>query len=105
MASMVVLTLLGITSAGAYAIGTRCFGLQTSRLQAAGWHALEWLGLTLVFLALNLGAGISLILALRWWNSAFVSMYFVNDATIGLASMFQAVAFQWWRTPPAVKPE
>jgi hypothetical protein len=52
---------------------------------------------------LNLGTGIAVILALRWWSSAFVSMYFVNDATIGLASMFQAVAFQWCRTPSSVK--
>jgi hypothetical protein len=105
MAGLLVLILLSITSAGAYVIGLRCFGLKTSQLQTAGRRALEWVGLTLVFFALNLGTGISVILALRRWNAEFVSMYFVNDATIGLASMFQAVAFQWWRIPCAANPE
>jgi hypothetical protein len=59
---------------------------------------LEWAGLSVVFVVLNLVAGVLAVWILRAVTGRFVSMYVNTDTTIVLFSMAQAVVVQWWGT-------
>jgi hypothetical protein len=61
-------------------------------------RVLEWAGLTVAFLVLNLVAGVIGVWLLRAITGQFVSMYVNTDTTLVLLSMAQAVAAQWWGT-------
>jgi hypothetical protein len=58
---------------------------------------LECLGLIVIFLAANLAVGAALILGLRALTGRFISVYFVNDATLAILSLLQALVFHRWR--------
>ena len=57
---------------------------------------LEAVGFLMVFLALNLGLGGIAILAWRGITGRFASLYLLNDATLGVFSLIQALIFHWW---------
>ena len=78
-------------------IGRRRLRLSASSLRHALVRLLEWVGLSVVFYALNLFIGFALVLLLRKLTGSFVSMYVNTDATLALLSAFQALVFQWWR--------
>ena len=103
MTEIVILLLVGLTSAGAYLVGSRGLHLRDRQLRSALGHALEGLGAALVFLTVNLGIGLVAILAVRSLSGWFVSIYALNDVTIGILSLLQGLTFQWWRaqTPSA----
>jgi len=50
----------------------------------------------MLFLALNLGLGGLAVLAWRGLSGRFVSLYILNDATLGVLSLVQALIFHWW---------
>lgn len=91
------LAVVALTSLGTYLLGTAGLGLLPGRLG----HALAWMfeavGLTIVFLALNLAAGLVVVLVLRAATGQFVSLYAVDDPTCLGFSLLQALAFQRWR--------
>ena len=60
-------------------------------------ETLECLGLIVIFLAANLAVGAALILGLRALTGRFISVYFVNDATLAILSLLQALVFHRWR--------
>jgi hypothetical protein len=60
-------------------------------------ETLECLGLIVIFLAANLAVGAALILGLRALTGRFISVYFVNDATLAILSLLQALVFYRWR--------
>jgi hypothetical protein len=98
MEQIFILVLVGLTSAGAYIIGRRRFGLSLSGFRHAISGVLEGIGMTLAFFAINLGAGMIIILAGRLLLREFVSLYLVNDLTLLVLSLFQGLAFQrWWQ--------
>jgi hypothetical protein len=95
--ALYLIGLVALTSALAWVIGRRRLGLTGSSLRPALVRLLEWVGLSVVFYALNLFIGFALVLLLRKLTGSFVSMYVNTDATLALLSAFQALVFQWWR--------
>ena len=54
--------------------------------------------MTLAFFAINLAAGMIIILAGRLLLREYVSLYMVNDLTLLVLSLFKGLAFQrWWQ--------
>ncbi|MGZ3489536.1 MAG: hypothetical protein ACXVBY_22075 [Isosphaeraceae bacterium] len=90
---------MALTSLGAYLIGTRGLSLRKSKLAPALLETLECLGLTVIFLAGNLAAGSMLILGLRAFTGQFISVYWLNDISLLVFSVLQALAFYCWRRP------
>jgi hypothetical protein len=94
--SFVVPMLVAVTSVGVWLVGTRRLGLPGAGVLPAGARMLEMIGLVMVFLALNLGVGATGILAWRGITGRFLSLYILNDATLGLFALVQALVFHWW---------
>jgi len=86
-----------LTSVVAYFLATRAFRLEPRSLRSAITEALELLGLSIVFLVANLALGTCLILSARALSGRFLSVYWVNDSTLGLMSFLQAIVFHCWR--------
>ena len=94
--TLVVPALVLVTSGGVWLVGTRRLGLPRAGLLPAGARMLEAMGLLMVFLALNLGLGGIAILAWRGITGRFASLYLLNDATLGVFALVQALIFHWW---------
>jgi len=58
---------------------------------------LECLGLAVIFLVGYLAAGSALILGLRALTGQFISIYWLNDISLLVLSVIQAIAFHCWR--------
>ena len=86
-----------LTSVVAYFLATRAFKLEPRSLRSAITEALELFGLSIVFLVANLAVGTCLILSARALSGRFLSVYLVNDSTLGLMSFLQAIVFHCWR--------
>jgi hypothetical protein len=93
--TLVVPALVLVTSGGVWLVGT-WLGLPRAGLLTAAARMLEAIGLLMLFLALNLGLGGLAILAWRGLSGRFVSLYILNDATLGVLSLVQALIFHWW---------
>ena len=104
MPEIFLLSLVGLSSAGAYVVGTKRFGLSARSLRAAGGKMLEAVGVVLIFGAVNMAIGIVLVLATRTLTPWFLSLYMADDITLWTFSLLQGLTFQWWRTPPASRP-
>jgi hypothetical protein len=94
--TLVVPALVLVTSGGVWLVGTRRLGLPRAGVLPAGARMLEAVGFLMVFLALNLGLGGIAILAWRGITGRFASLYLLNDATLGVFSLIQALVFHWW---------
>ena len=92
-----LLVLIGLTSAGAWAVGARRLGLDTRALGAAAGRLLESLGVIVIFLGANLLVAGFLILTARSVGPRFVSLYLVDDVVVLALSVLQGLAFQAWR--------
>ena len=103
MAKGLVLLVALSTSAGALFVGTVWLGLRPADLGPAARRALECVGLTLGFFAMNLAVGMAVVFAARQVADTFVSMYFASDITLLGISLLQGVLFQWWRQGPQVR--
>jgi hypothetical protein len=97
MAAILILLLMCITSIGAYLLGARWLRLPLADLPTAVGHAMECVGLCVVFLVINVAIGVTLVLVGRGLSGQFVSVYFVNDVTLVLISGLQGLLFwSWW---------
>jgi hypothetical protein len=94
--TVMVPVLVIVTSAAAWLVGTRRLGLPRRGFLTAGARLLEVVGLLMMFLALNLGLGGTAILAWRELTGRFVSLYLLNDITLGVFALAQALIFHWW---------
>jgi hypothetical protein len=97
MESVCILLVAGLTSAGAYALGTARLRLPTSGLRPAFSKACECVGLMLVFSVVNLAVATSAVLVVRSLSGRFVSLYVAADAMFLMLSWLQALTFQAWR--------
>ncbi|MFQ5960880.1 MAG: hypothetical protein ACE5MG_05755 [Candidatus Methylomirabilales bacterium] len=97
MKQVFILALVSVTSLGAYLIGAKGLKLPGRGIRKAIGKMLECLGITLVFLVLNIGLGVVTILATRVLTGGFVSMYRAADGTLLVLSLIQGLVFQWWR--------
>ncbi len=94
--SVFLLALVMATSLLAILLG-RARGRHVRGLGAAMGRGLECVGLTMLLLALNVGAGFLFVLALRASTGRFVSVYANTDATLLVCSLVQALVLQaWW---------
>ena len=59
-------------------------------------ETLECLGLTVLFLAGNLAAGSVLIFGPRAVTGLFISIYWLNDISLLVLSVVQALVFHSW---------
>ena len=87
---------MGLTSAAAYLVGARRLGLSRRGLRAAAGKAIETLGTTVVFAAVNLGLGLTIALGTRPLTGNFVSTYLLADPAWLLPSLLQGLTFQLW---------
>ncbi len=94
--AILLLAVVGLTSFGAYGLGARWLGLAPAGLRRAWTKALDCMGLVIVFLLANLVTGVALLFGLRVITGRFFSFYLLNDATLGVLSVVQALVFQWW---------
>jgi len=98
MGQVFILALVVLSSAGAYVVGRRRCGLSLDGFRHAISGLLEGVGLTFAFFAINLAAGMIIILAGRLLLREFVSFYFLHDLMLLVLSLFQGLAFQrWWQ--------
>ena len=97
MASITLVLIVGLTSLGAYLAATRFAGLRRADLRGAVMETLECLGLVVVFFLANFAVGTALILGFRALAGRFISVYIVNDATLAVLSLLQALVFHRWR--------
>jgi uncharacterized membrane protein len=97
MSSVTLVLIVGLTSLGAYLAATRFTGLRRADLQGAVMETLECLGLVVIFFLANFAVGTALILALRALTGRFISVYIVNDVTLAILSLLQALVFHRWR--------
>jgi len=98
METLPILLFIALTSVGAYRLGVKRLGLRGSGIQAAIGKVLEGLGLTLVFLLVNVAIGATVILAVRALTPSFLSLYLAApDDSLLVLSLLQALTFQAWR--------
>ncbi|MFZ1060393.1 MAG: hypothetical protein WAP47_14500 [Candidatus Rokuibacteriota bacterium] len=96
MAAFLILAVVGATSLGSYFVARRWLRLRPSAFCGAWARALECMGLTLVFLAANLAVGVLLVLGYRGLTGRFLTIYAINDITLVLLSILQAILLRWW---------
>jgi len=90
-------TLVVLTSVGAYFFGIRRLRLTGRTFGIALGKMLESVGITLIFMVVNLVAAVATVLAMRSLTTTFVSIYVTDDVVwVGL-SLLQGLTFQWWR--------
>jgi hypothetical protein len=95
--TLLLLTVTGLTSVGACALGLRRLGLPGARLGQAVLGMCRLAGTAIVFLSLNLLIGLAGVLLARGVLGVFVSVYLLNDAFLPVLSVLQAVIFEGWR--------
>src|SRR5262245_2521055 len=96
MATALILVLVGLTSAAAYAAGARGLGRSAGGLRAALTCVVEDVGFAAVFLALNLVVGFVIVRTLPVLTGHFVSVYVLEDSSLIILSALQGFAFRSW---------
>jgi hypothetical protein len=94
METYFVLVVTGLTSAGVWLAGRKTASIS---LRRATGHALETIGLGVLFFALNLLTGLAVSVASQLLDVAFISTYLSADITLLVLSFLQALVFQRWR--------
>jgi hypothetical protein len=92
-----ILVVIVLTSVAAFVVATRGVGLRGVALPSAIMRALDCLGLAVLFLLGNLGLGLVLVLGLRAITGQFLSVYMLNDATLAVLSLLQALVLHCWQ--------
>ena len=93
----VVTVVVLVTSAAAYAVGTRALHRSSRHLLAAVGATLELIGVSTLFFVVNVAVGTLAIGAVRGLTSTFVSIYHVSDISLLVLSLVQALLFGAWR--------
>lgn len=97
MDHLFLLLLVATTSAAAVLVGTRGLHLPRARLAVGFRCALELLGVSVLFFAVNLVVGLTVILAVRAFTRQFWSAYLLNDFGLMVLSVVQGIVFECWR--------
>jgi len=97
MQALFILGLVVMTSFGTYFLAIVWLRLPAGQLRPAFGKMLESVGMTLVFLAINLAVAVTVVLALRGLTETFVSVYISDDAALVGLSVLQSLTLQWWR--------
>lgn len=97
MEQMFLILLVGLTSLGAYGVGTWTLGLLPGQIWPSVLRLLQLTGMMLVFLAINLTIGLAAILTVRTVTHTFLSVYLLDDAFLLWVSALQGILFVCWR--------
>ncbi len=97
MGQLLIPVLVGVTSVAAYLVGAKGLRLSHGCIHKAVRRMLDCLGVTLIFLGVNLGAAVIVIVAARVLTREFLSLYLVADEALLVLSLIQALIFQGWR--------
>ena len=102
---LLILTVVGLSSAIAGVIGvTRC-GLSLSGLASAAALMLECIAAAMVFTLGNLVLAVAVVLGLRMLAGWFVSIYLLDDVAWLLLPLLQGITWSLWRqTAPERRP-
>ena len=92
-----VLVLVALTSAAAYLVGAKGWGLSRSGLRPAVGRMLEYVGVTLLFFVVNLAIGVIGILVVRVLTRHVLSLYLADNVALLVVSLLQGLVFQSWR--------
>ena len=92
-----MLTLMGLTSVGAYLVGVRWLRLPVRVLRPALDKMLECVGIALLFAVVNIVLATLVVLVGRGITGTFLSVYMVNDVTWVFLSLVQGLTFHFWR--------
>lgn len=92
MRHVAVLSVVVLTTLAALRWAHHLGRLSRARLRSAAATMLEYVGLTMVFLVLNVLLGTVGVLALRAVTGYFISVYVMNDLVLVLLSLLQALA-------------
>jgi hypothetical protein len=93
----VVTVVAVVTSAAAYALGTRALRRSPRHLRAAVGTTLELIGVSALFFVVNVAVGTLAIGAIRGLTSTFVSIYQVSDVSLLVLSLVQGLLFGGWK--------
>jgi hypothetical protein len=97
MRALFILGLAVLTSFSAYFFAIVWLGLPVGQLRTAVGKMLESVGMTLVFLAINLAVTVTVVLTVRGLTATFVSVYIGDDVALVGLSALQSLTLQWWR--------
>ena len=97
MGQLLIPALVGVTSVAAYLVGAKGLRLSRGCIHKAVRRMLECVGVTLIFLGVNLGAAVIVILAARALTQEVLSLYLATDDTLLMLSLVQGLIFQGWR--------
>lgn len=96
MEAVVIVSLVMLTSAAGFLVGRNLLGLSGPDLGRAIRQMLECCGVSFMFGLANLIIGVVVIVVFREITGTFVSLYFVNDIALILASVLQGIVFFCW---------
>ena len=104
--SLFVLSLVSLTSAVSYTIGVKRLGLSGSRVQKAAGKMVECVGMTLVFVVVNLAAGLIAVTVAGVVTGRYVSPYLISEQmeVFLVFSALQGLLFQWWQEVSGQRP-
>jgi hypothetical protein len=94
---IVLYAAVAATSVGALLAGALALGLPWARLARAAGLVLEAIGVSVLFFAANLVAGVAFVIGMRLVAGVFISVYAMDDLVLPLLSAGQALVFQAWR--------
>jgi hypothetical protein len=94
---IVLYAAVAATSLGALLAGAWALGLTWARLARAVGLVLETIGLSVLFFAANLVAGVAVVVGMRLLAGVFVPVYALDDLVLPLLSAGQALVFQAWK--------
>jgi hypothetical protein len=97
MAEWLIPVLFAFTTCAAGWLGRRRLDLPLRALGGALGRALEALGATLVFFAVNLGLAVIVALGVRRFTDGFLSLHQLSEWLVLGLSLLQALVFQEWR--------
>ena len=91
---------VAVTSAAAYLLGRRLFRLPRAGVALGVRRMLECLGISAVFLWLDVSIGSVIVIAVRTLTPHFVSVYVMADEILVPLALFQGLTFWWWFRAP-----
>ncbi len=97
MRQVFILLVVGLTTAGAYWVGTRGLSLSAAGLRVAFGRMLECVGMTVIFFVANLAVAVTVIFVTRVLAGKFASIYLATDASLLVLSLLQGLMLQCWR--------
>src|SRR6266581_4467776 len=93
----IILSCIGFTSLTLFLVGNKLLGLRPTDLSHALVLFVETIGISIIFLMINIGVGLIALLSLRLTTSMFISLYILGNYGWIVFSLVQGFLFQCLR--------